>query len=77
MRRHGVLGHVEQAGDLSGRKPIGLVTHQQPKTVQPGALRERRQRVDGIVRIHISSIRDICGFVHGARGMPGSSSDGF
>ncbi len=40
MRRHGVLRHSNEARDVSGRQPGGLVLDQKAEDLKAGVLRE-------------------------------------
>ena len=59
MRRHGVLRDGQRLGDIAGRHPLRLAFDQQPKDVEPGRLRERSKREDGLFRFHKSGFTDI------------------
>lgn len=59
MRRHGVLRHVELAGDFAGGDAIGFVPDQETEGIEPRALGQRAQRGDSRIGIHISKISDI------------------
>ena len=59
MRRHGVLGNLDQARQFAGRNAFGLPRDQQSEGVEPGRLGERRQRGYDFRIIHISTIPDI------------------
>ena len=47
MRRHRILGNVEQPGDLARRQAAGFVSDQETKHFQPRRLSERSQRRNG------------------------------
>ena len=49
MRRHGVLGHSEEFGDVAGRKPIRLMFDQQPEDAQSRGLGESGECKDGLL----------------------------
>ncbi len=59
MGGHGILRHVELAGDFARGEAIGFVAHQQPEHIEARALRQRPQGRNSRLVIHISSIADI------------------
>ncbi len=59
MRRHGVLRHADQAGELAGGNAIGFMRHQQAEGLQPGRLGQGGKRRDRRFLIHISRIVDM------------------
>ena len=59
MRRHGVLRHCHEAGQLPSGNAFRFSLDQQPERVEPRWLRERREGGDGFHIIHISRITDI------------------
>ena len=61
MRGHGVLRHVEPAGDFARGHSVRFVAHQQPEHVEPCALSERAKRNDSRIIIHKSGIADMSG----------------
>ena len=56
---HGVLRHVELAGDFASRQAIRLVPYQQPKHVETCSLCERTKCGDCRFLFHISGLTDI------------------
>ncbi len=48
MRRHGVLRHLKQARHLPRRQPIGLMPHDQPKSLEPRGLPQSDKHIDGV-----------------------------
>jgi hypothetical protein len=59
MRGHGVVRHVQPAGNLACRQAVRLLLHKQPEDIQPGRLRQRGQGVEGILAFHVSRHIDI------------------
>jgi hypothetical protein len=59
VRRHGVLRHVELAGDFAGRQTSRFVADQQTEHIETRSLRQRTKRSDSRVVFHASSIADI------------------
>jgi hypothetical protein len=57
----------QPVADLARRQPLGAGLHQKPKHIEPGFLRERRQRNDGFFLFHISSIMELLGRVKRGR----------
>jgi hypothetical protein len=54
MRRHGILRHADEPGDVTGGEPFGFVLHQGAERLEAGFLCERGKGVYGGCFIHIS-----------------------
>jgi hypothetical protein len=59
VRGHGVLRHAELSGDFACRQPVRLVSYKQAERIEARILRERPERGNCQVAIHVSSIADI------------------
>src|SRR5450432_3740542 len=59
MRRHGILRDRQCLGYIACRKALRFVLHQQPEHIEPGRLRERRQRENDLFGFHISRVMDL------------------
>lgn len=59
MCGHGVLRHIEQPGQLTGRHAVRLMTDQKTERLQPGCLGQRGECGDRGRIFHISRLMDI------------------
>lgn len=58
MGGHGVVGHVEPAGNLTGGEAVRLLFHKQPKSLKPRRLGKGRESVNCEILFHMSGIID-------------------
>src|SRR6478735_8428029 len=58
MGRHCVVRHAEAPRDLTGGKPMGLLTHENTKDLQPRGLCKGRKCIDSERHIHLSRLID-------------------
>lgn len=59
MSRERILRDFQQAGEIAGRKALGLVPDQHPEGFQAGRLGQRGQGEDGFFSFHISRFMEM------------------
>ena len=59
VRRHGVVGNVEAAGDVAGGNAAGMAADELAEDGEARRLRQRRERPDRCFLVHLSGIIDI------------------